>query len=192
MSSVSHNRVFMKRLAGKRWNKTCVNLSCAVRELCDADTFYNGNKMHLSVKKNKINKIKKAKINIIRPMKDPAVCIAACKNIKGILTRAPPKNGGQLMFITAGRSHTLERASSGSGSGRCRHVRLFPSAPGGFLCSSGRPTSWRWIKAAFRVGKLRWNGFLPEDMEAKWGLLDPRLEREELRSPPAQNPVPPS
>lgn len=34
--------------------------------------------------------MKKAKINIIRPMKDPAVCVAACKNIKGILTRAPP------------------------------------------------------------------------------------------------------
>lgn len=35
--------------------------------------------------------MKKDKINIIRPMKDPAVCIAACKNIKGILTRGPPK-----------------------------------------------------------------------------------------------------
>lgn len=44
-------------------------------------------------------------------MKDPAVCLEVCKNIKGILTLGLERDEGQLVFVTAGSSHTLERAS---------------------------------------------------------------------------------
>lgn len=54
--------------------------------------------------------MKKAKINIITPMKDPAVCIAACKNIKGILTRAPPPPKMEVSSCSSQQDiHTLWR-----------------------------------------------------------------------------------
>lgn len=136
VSFLSHNRVFMKRLAAISWNKTSNPSMCfpgksapsaVLLTLCTGDAI----KMHLTVKKTpthlsswriQLSVLKHVNISkgfshwALKEMK-----VSSCWSQQDVHTSCAPFGEG-IGFAVRGR----------------RHVRLFPTALGGFLGFAGR------------------------------------------------------